>query len=48
MLEETKLRRRWPAGVAEDVELLDGAVEAVCGEAFDGRPGERHGDWADG
>ena len=31
----------------EDVELLDGVVEAVSGEAVDGRPGERHGDWAD-
>jgi len=32
----------------EDVELHDGAVEAVSGEAVDGRPGECHGDWADG
>ena len=31
----------------EDVKLLDGVVEAVSGEAVDGRPGERHGDWAD-
>ena len=35
------------AGGGRDVELLDGVVEAVSGEAVDGRPGERHGDWAD-
>ena len=41
--EERKLQRRWPAGGRgiEDVELLDGAVEAVSGEVIDGRPGDR-------